>query len=199
MNIVTIQNKIYELRGVKVMLDSDLAELYQTETKRLKEAVRRNIKRFPPDFMFEITKEEYNILRSDITLSNNNSDNDSLGKDSLRTQIATSKRGGTRYMPFAFTEHGVTMLAAVLNSDKAIDMNIAIVRAFIALKQLALEQKDFLKQLYNLREELIERIEGHDAQLNQIYDAIENMLDEQVDKKVKQIDWENRERIGFKK
>lgn len=177
MNITVIQQKIYEIRGVRVMLDFDLAVLYQTETKRLKEAVRRNIRRFPDDFMFELSKDEY---------------------ESLRSQIATSKRGGTRYMPFAFTEHGVSMLASVLNSDKAIDMNIAIVRAFIALKQLVATQNDFMEQLQSLKKELHDRIDAHDIQLNQIYEAIENMLDEQVEKQSKTAHWEHRQRIGFK-
>ncbi len=176
MNITVIQSKIYEIRGHKVMLDFDLAELYQTETKYLKRAVKANIKRFPKDFMFELTKDEF-----------------------LRCNFSTSKRGGTRYMPFAFTEHGVTMLASVLSADKAIDMNIAIVRAFIALKQLAIDNKAFFTQLQELKQELHQRIDVHDAQLNQIYEAIENMLDEQADKKTKEIDWENRQRIGFKK
>lgn len=184
MKLTIIQSRIYEVRGVKVMLDFDLAELYQTETKRLKEAVRRNSKRFPPDFMFELTKDEFEATSDE---------------KNLRTQNAASKRGGVRYMPFAFTEHGVTMLASVLNSDKAIEMNIAIVRAFIGLKQLGIQQKDFMKQLQMLRKELHQRIDVHDAQLNQIYEAIENMLDEQSDKKVKELEWENRERIGFKK
>jgi len=95
MQLSHIQSKIFELRGYKVMLDSDLAVLYETETKRLKEAVRRNIYRFPSDFMFEIDKNEF---------------------ESLRTQIASSNRGGTRYLPFVFTEQGVAMLASVLNS-----------------------------------------------------------------------------------
>ena len=184
MHLRNIQSKIYELRGVRVMLDFDLAELYQTATKRLKEAVRRHIKRFPSDFMFELTKEEFEEIKPQIN---------------LRTHIATSKRGGLRYMPFAFTEHGVTMLASILNSDKAIDMNIAIVRAFIGLKQLSIELKDFMQQLKILREELHYRIDMHDAQLNQIYEAIENMLDDQCNQKAKQLDWANRERIGFKK
>jgi phage regulator Rha-like protein len=92
-----------------------------------------------------------------------------LTKDAfLRCNFSTSKRGGNRYMPYAFTEHGVTMLASVLNSDKAIDMNITIVRAFVALKQLALENKDFMEQLQHIRAELHQRIDVHDAQLNLI-------------------------------
>ncbi|MBS1639760.1 MAG: ORF6N domain-containing protein [Bacteroidetes bacterium] len=176
MKVEKIHSKIYDIRGEKVMLDFDLAELYEVETKYLKRAVKSNLKRFPKDFMFELTREEF-----------------------LRCKFSTSKRGGTRYMPFAFTEHGVTMLAAVLNSDKAIEMNIAIIRAFIALRQLVLEQKDFMNQLQKLKEELHERINVHDSQLNQIYEALENMLDEQIDKKTKELEWEKRERIGFKK
>ena len=112
-----IQSKIYEIRGQKVMLDFDLAEMYGTETKYLKRAVKNNIKRFPSDFMFELTKEEL---------------------ESLRCNFSTSKRGGTRYMPFAFTEHGVAQLSSVLNSDIAIEINIQIIRAFITVRQLIL-------------------------------------------------------------
>ncbi|MFT4094678.1 MAG: ORF6N domain-containing protein [Niabella sp.] len=178
MDITVVQSKIYEIRDLRVMLDFDLAKLYQVENKRLKESVRRNIRRFPEDFMFQLTKEEYT---------------------NLRTQFASSSWGGTRYLPFAFTEHGVAMLAAVLNTDKAIDMNIMIVRAFIALKQLAIEQKNMMQQLQDLRAELHQRIDVHDAQLNQIYDAIESLLDGQVDKKQNEEEWKNRNRIGFKK
>ena len=110
-----IQSKIYEIRGQKVMLDFDLAEMYGTETKYLKRSVKNNIKRFPSDFMFELTKEEF---------------------DSLRCSFSTSKRGGTRYMTYAFTEHGVAQLSSVLNSDLAIEINIQIIRAFIAVRQL---------------------------------------------------------------
>jgi hypothetical protein len=129
MQLQKIQSKIFELRGYKVMLDSDLAELYETETKRLKEAVRRNVDRFPPDFMFELNKNEF---------------------ESLRTQFASSNRGGTRYLPFAFTEQGVAMLASVLNSAKAIDVNIQIVRAFVFLRQYALTNTDLTNKLKEL-------------------------------------------------
>ena len=111
-----IQQKIYIIRGEQVMLDYDLAEMYGMETKRLKEAVKRNINRFPSDFMFQLSKEEF---------------------ESLRSQFATSnKRGGTRYMPFAFTEQGVAMLSSILNSDIAIEVNIAIMRTFVAVRRL---------------------------------------------------------------
>ena len=173
MKPVIIHQSIFEVRGQKIMLDFDLAELYGIETKRLKEAVRRNRKKFPADFMFELSKKEW---------------------INLRTQIATSSWGGSRYLPFAFTEHGVTMLASVLNSPRAIKMNIAIVRAFISLKQLAIEHKDLAKRLEELRKELHERIGEHDTQLAAIYDAIENLLDEKGEQK----SWKERERIRFK-
>lgn len=109
-----IQNKIYEVRGVRVMLDKDLAELYQVTTGNLNKAVKRNIKRFPPDFMFQLTKEEW---------------------DNLIFQNGTSSWGGTRKLPFAFTEQGLAMLSGILNSDIAIYVNIAIMRAFVAIRQ----------------------------------------------------------------
>ena len=116
-------NKIYFIRNQKVMLDSDLAELYGVETKALKQAVRRNIARFPEDFMFEMTKEEM---------------------EGLRSQIVTSKeaRGGTRYMPFCFTEQGVTMLSCVLNSERAIHVNIQIIRIYTRIREMVLLHKD---------------------------------------------------------
>ena len=146
-----IQSKIYELRGQKVMLDFDLAEMYGTETKRLKETVKRNIRRFPSDFMFELSKEEYDCLRSQFATSN--------------------KRGGTRYMPFAFTEHGVAQLSSVLNSDIAIEINIQIIRAFIAARQLILNPPvDRMGQLEVQIKELKENIEEVFADYNDIND-----------------------------
>jgi len=140
MEIALIQSKIYEIRGQRVMLDFDLAAMYGIETKRLKEAVRRNIKRFPYDFMFELTDIEYNILRSQIASSN--------------------KRGGTRYPPFVFTEHGVSMLSSILNSDVAIEINIHIIRAFVAVRQLLQHTPvNEFKQLQTEVRELKEYIE----------------------------------------
>lgn len=120
------QTLIYDFRGYKVMLDFDLAALYDVETKRLKEQVRRNSKRFPIDFMFELNAEEFAILRS---------------------QIASSSHGGIRYRPMAFTEQGVAMLSSVLNSEKAILANIEIMRAFANYRALLMESKDFKKEL----------------------------------------------------
>ncbi len=122
-----IKNLIYEIRGQRVMLDRDLAELYGVETKRLNEAVKRNINRFPDDFMFVLTKEEWLRLRSQIATSNTEN-------EPLRSQNATSKRGGNRYKPFVFTEYGIAMLSTVLRSETAIQVNINIMRAFIAIR-----------------------------------------------------------------
>ncbi len=182
--IKSIQNRIYEIRGERVMLDRDLAVLYEIETKRLSEAVKRNSKRFPLDFMFQLTVEEWDSIRFQIETIDSG--------DSLRSQIATSKtgRGGTRYLPYAFTEQGVAMLSGILNSDKAIAMNIAIMRAFVEIRRVLVQENDLLEQLKQIKE----RIGEHDIQLNQLYDAMENLLDENAAQKK----WRERERIGFK-
>jgi hypothetical protein len=122
-------NRIYVIRGVKVMLDFDLAMLYEIETKVLKQSVKRNIKRFPNDFMFVLTRQELTNLRS---------------------QIVTSSWGGIRYMPYAFTEQGVAMLSSVLKSDKAIDVNIAIMRTFVQLRNYAFLHKEIFDRIDNL-------------------------------------------------
>ncbi len=178
MGVEVIQNKIYELREQRIMLDFDLAELYQIETKYLKRAVRQNIKKFPPDFMFELNKDEF---------------------ETLRCNFSTSKRGGNRYMPFAFTEHGVTMLASVLNSDRAINMNIAIVRAFISVRHYLNTQYNLAEKVNEIRIELKTRIDEHDVQLSSIYDALENLLDKKQDEIEAKENWNKRQRIGFKK
>jgi phage regulator Rha-like protein len=185
MNIIrSIQNRIYEIRGERVMLDRDLAVLYEIETKRLTEAVKRNLKRFPVDFMFQLTKEEWEDLRFQFeTLENS---------DSLRSQFATLKKGRgqhSKYLPYAFTEQGVAMLSGILNSDKAIAMNIAIMRAFVEIRKILIQENDFRLQLKAIKERLGE----HDVQLNQIYDAMENLLDE----KAAERKWEERKKIGF--
>lgn len=156
--IRSIQNRIYEIRGEKVMLDRDLADLYEIETKSLNLAVKRNIKRFPKDFMFQLTKEEWEDLRFQIeTLENDKP---------LRLQNETSKkgRGGTRYLPYSFIEQGVAMLSGVLNSDKAIAMNIAIMRAFVEIRRILIQESDLRIQLKEIRE----RIGEHDTQLSAI-------------------------------
>ncbi len=164
------------------MLDRDLAILYETETKRLKEAVKRNMKRFPKDFMFQLTEGELQPIEPQIELVEMTS--------TLRSQIASSKRGGNRYLPFAFTEQGVAMLSGVLNSDKAIQMNIAIMRAFVGVRKILVRENDLKNQL----EQIKERLGEHDGKLNQIYNAMENLLDE----KAAERKWQERERIGFR-
>lgn len=184
--IQSIQNRIYEIRGERVMLDRDLAALYDTETKALNLAVKRNIKRFPKDFMFQLTIGEYDQLKFQI---------EALEKQNkfLRFQNETLKQGRgvhSKYLPYVFTEQGIAMLSGILNSDRAIDMNIAIMRAFVEIRRLLTKDNNLKEQLRQIKERLGE----HDAQLNQIYDAIENLLDEQA----AQRKWENRIRIGFK-
>jgi len=180
MELQLIQSRIYEIRNQKVMLDFDLAELYGVLTKRLNEQVKRNLDRFPPDFMFIITHEEWEMNRSQIaTCSGNN--------------VLSIKHRKKGYLPYAFTEHGVTMLASVLNSETAIQMSIEVVRAFIVLKKMLYDNTGFLIQLKQFEAELSKRIGEHDIQLANIYEALENLLDKKAD----QVDWENRARIGF--
>jgi hypothetical protein len=190
MQLTVIHQKIYEIRGHKVMLDFDLAELYQVETKVLNQTVKRNAGRFPVDFMFRLSKKEWNLMRSQIVTG---TQTDKV----MRSQIVTAsqKKRNIGVAPFAFTEHGVTMLASVLRSDRAIKMNIAIVRAFIALKEFAINYKDLAGQINAIRQTM----SSHSEQLNQIYDAIENMMDEKEEKKEQKRLWKERERIGFKK
>jgi phage regulator Rha-like protein len=139
MELEIIHHKIHEIRGQKVMLDFDLAALYEVENKRFKEAVRRNINRFPEDFMFEITKEEY---------------------DSLRTQIASLKNSSrgqhSKYMPFAFTEQGIAMLSSVLNSEKAIEINISIIRAFVTFRQFSLSYNELKEKIVEIENQFPE-------------------------------------------
>ena len=148
-----VMNKIYFVRGQKVMIDNDLADLYDVETKRLKEAVRRNFDRFPDDFMFELTQTEF---------------------DSLRSQFATSKtgRGGARYLPMAFTEQGVAMLSSVLNSETAIRVNIQIIRVFTKMRELLSTNKDILLQL----EKMEKKLTGHDEDIALIFNYLKQLL-----------------------
>jgi hypothetical protein len=170
------------------------------ETKVFNQAVKRNITRFPEDFMFQLTAEEWNssqIVMSSWEASGETglalsqvSDNH---EERRRSQFVTAsvRYRNKRVLPYAFTEHGVTMLASVLRSEKAVNMSIAVVRAFIALKQYAVKHHDIAGQLQEIRDRLGE----HDTQLNSIYDAIENLLDDKSEQKT----WQERERIGFRK
>ncbi len=167
------------------MLDFDLAELYEVETKALNQAVKRNIERFPPDFMFRLSLFEWEGMRSQIVTAS--------GSTSLRPQpiIVSQNKRNTGFTPYAFTEQGVAMLSGVLHSVKAVNMNIAIMRAFVEIRKILLKQTDLKEQL----KEIKSRIGEHDVQLNSIYDAMENLLDE----KAAQRKWDDRDRIGFKK
>ena len=167
MELQLIQNKIFEVRGSKIMLDFDLAALFGTQTKALNLAVKRNSQRFPEDFMFQLTKPEW---------------------ESLRFQFETSKRGGRRYMPYAFTEHGVTMLANILKSEIAINMSIAVVRAFILLRQMVVNYKELEGKIKQLEKK-------YNKQFKNIYEALQMLMEE----KQTMGDWNERERIGFKK
>lgn len=189
MQLQVIQQKIFEIRGQKVMLDFDLAALYEVETRTLNQAVKRNIGRFPEDFMFRLTKAEWKNLRSQFAISNEK-DTDNHRNNSSQIVMSSKKNRGVSYFPYAFTEHGVSMAAGILKSNKAIQMNIAIVRAFIALRKFTVQYAELVEQL----KELKDKVGNHDAQLNQIYDAIENLLDAKTEEKK----WEERERIGYK-
>ncbi len=164
-----VASKIYVIRGTKVMLDQDLAVLYGVETKRLNEQVKRNSDRFPADFMFQLNQEEFSNLRS---------------------QFATSSWGGVRKAPYAFTEQGVAMLSGVIHSETAIAMNIAIMRAFVQIRKVILENSKVADQLNKLEVKLGE----HDAHLNQIYSAIENLLNSKAEIQ----STPGKKRIGFR-
>ena len=182
--IQSIQNRIYELRGERVMLDFDLSSLYEVETRVLNQAVKRNKDRFPEDFMFQLTSFEFAEIKNQVENVEKSSSSQIVMMGDL-PQNRTNK-----YLPYAFTEQGVAMLSGVLRSPKAIKMNIAIMRAFVDVRKVLLKQTDMKQQL----QEIKERLGEHDVQLNQIYDAMENLLDEQA----AQRKWEDRVKIGFK-
>ncbi len=171
----TISNKIYLIRNQKVMLDRDLADLYQVETKRLKEAVRRNLNRFPEDFMFELTKKEF---------------------ENWRTQIATSNsdKMGLRYAPMVFTEQGVAMLSSVLKSDRAISVNIKIIRIFTKIR-------DLLNDNLNLRleiEDIKKKMNNHDKNIELVFSYLDELVERKEDAETNSAQ-EERTQIGYKK
>ena len=167
-----IQNKIYLIRGLKVMLDQDLAELYAVSTKRFNEQIKRNIKRFPADFMFQLNEEE---------LSN------------LRSQIATSSWGGRRYLPYAFTELGVAMLSSVLNSDRAIEVNIQIMRVFTKLRELMISHKELARKI----EDLERKFSDHNQKIIQIFEALRRLMTTPSTPKDSLLNPYKRTKIGF--
>jgi hypothetical protein len=160
----SIVTKIYYIRGDKVMLDSDLADLYEVETKQLKRQVRRNESRFPEDFMFELTSEEFQDLRS---------------------QFGSSKHGGTRYPPLVFTEQGIAQLSSVLNSERAILVNIHIIRLFTKMRKMLLTSKDLLFKM----EELEKKISGQDERISEVFNYLKQFLEKKQTPRVS---------IGFK-
>jgi len=163
--LTQIQNMIYEIRGQKVMLDSDLANLYEVETFNLNKAVKRNIDRFPSDFMFQITKDEWENL-------------------TFQNGISSSQHGGRRFMPYAFTEQGVAMLASILNSPKAVSVNINIMRAFVELRHYVFTKNGTNEQVMELRKLLMVYMENtdyklskHDKAIEQIIRALNNLIE----------------------
>ena len=171
MDLATIQNRIYEVNGTKVMLDFDLATLYEVETRVLNQAIKRNQDSFPDDFMFRLSREEWeNISSSQIVMMN----------------IPKNRTG--KYLPYAFTEHGVTMLASVLKSDKARKMNIAIVRAFVALRRTLLNIETLQSQIKDLETKF-------DSQFNDVFEAIQFLMTENKEIST----YYERNKIGYKK
>jgi len=164
-----VMSKIFVIRGQKVMLDEDLAELYGVETKRLNEQVKRNIERFPKDFMFQLSQEE--LLN-------------------LRSHFATSSWGGRRTRAFGFTEHGVLMLSSVLNSDRAIKVNIQIMRVYVRIREMVMLNKDILQRL----DGIVNKLADHDDKIILLFDYLRSF------EKLKQqeLDQRKRPRIGFK-
>jgi len=148
--IERIEQKIYVIRGEKIMLDSDLAEIYGVTTKRFNEQVKRNLNRFPEDFMFQLTAEEDEHLRSQIATSN-------------------KKRGGRRYLPYVFTEHGALMAANILNSERAVEASVAVVRAFVKLRQILLSNADLSRKVEELEKK-------YDANFKIVFDAIRKLM-----------------------
>jgi hypothetical protein len=171
---INIESLIRVIRGQQVMLDSDLAMLYNVETKRLKEQVNRNLERFPDDFLFILTREEYNSLRSQIATSNK--------KDNpLRSQFVTSNgRGGNRYLPYAFTRNGIAMLSSVLRSDTAVEVNIRIMRAFTMIPQLVNHNTQIIQRIFNIEQHQIETDEKIGVILERIEEISPKLLPEQV-------------------
>jgi hypothetical protein len=153
LNIETVAQQIYFIRGQRVMLDSDLALLYGVETRALIQAARRNLERFPLDFMFQLTSEEYNFLRS-------------------QTVISKKGRGGRRYPPYVFTEHGAVMLASVLNSPRAVEASIFVVRAFVRLRELLSTHRELARKL----NELERKLTGHDRDIHALFEAIRQLM-----------------------
>lgn len=161
MPVEVIARRIYLIRGQKVMLDFDLAELYEVPTRVLNQAVRRNLSRFPEDFMFQLAKEEAESLRSQIVIS----------KEGLRSQSVTLEegRGGRRYLPYAFTEQGIAMLSSVLKSERAVEVNIAIMRTFVQLRRMLLSNEELNRKIGSLEQK-------YDENFRVVFAALRKLL-----------------------
>jgi ORF6N domain-containing protein len=177
--IETVENAIHLVRGQRVMLDSDLAAIYGVTTKRLNERLRRNPNRFPPDFAFQLTREEFTNLRSQFATS------------SLRSRSATSKHGGRRYRPWVFTEHGAIMLASVLDSEVAIDASVRVVRAFVRLREIISANAELAAKFAQLER----RLDSQDETIAQLFAAIRQLLAPPPEKK-REIGFHVRERAA---
>ncbi len=173
-----IQQKIFEIRGKKVMLDFDLADLYEVETRILNQYVKRNKARFPEDFMFQLTSEEWANLKYS---------SEGLTSNSSQFVMSSRKHRGSKYLPFAFTEQGVAMLSSVLRSSKAIQVNIAIMRTFVLIREYALTYAELAQKIAELEA-------NFDQKFEDVYQVLKQLLS---DKEQQQI-WEERKRIGFK-
>ncbi len=213
--VEVIKHRIYEVRSLRVMLDRDLAELYGVETRALNQAVKRNIDRFPDDFLFRLNKNEWTFLKSQIVISNTDAttaDNKDVATngDSLKSQFVISNRGGDRALPYAFTELGIAMLSSVLRSETAIQVNINIMRAFVAIRHavsawqgvnLKVEQLSHkVDQLNNYVEEIL-----HDQNdINQQQDETNNEIALQIEAindaldQLREKPSSPRKRIGYK-
>ena len=175
MELTQLQSKIHFIRGEKVIFDFDLATLYEVETKVLNQAVKRNIDRFPKDFMFQLTALEWRELITNC--------------DNLPQSIKFSPRP-----PMAFTEQGVAMLSSILKSKKAVETNISIMRAFVEIRKVLTQQHYLSQQFQDLKQELEIRLGEQDTQISDIYKALEELMDEKEDRK----NWENRKKLGYK-
>jgi hypothetical protein len=162
-----ITTLIVTVRGKKVILDADLAHIYGVPTKRLNEQVRRNADRFPLDFAFVLTDQEVTNLRSQIATSS---------FEGIRSQFGTASHGGRRYRPYVFTEHGVIMAANILRSRRAIQMSVFVVRAFIRMRQMLIEQRGLARKLAELEKELTARLDVHETAINEMFTQIKRLL-----------------------
>lgn len=173
------------------MLDFEIAEMFDVETRVMNQAVKRNIERFPEDFVFRLTEEEWAFQRSQIVISS--------PEGTSQFVMSSNKNRGKAYLPYAFTEHGVTMLASVLRSERAVKVSIAVVRAFISLKKYISEKKNISKQLQEIKDELSERIDEQDIQIIEVYRVLDKLIEENSgSKREQEQNRKERKAIGFK-